>query len=72
MIASPKALVDAAIGCLVEARRRNADLDSADVARLSEDDERRMGVAITAAHTVIEPPSMPSDELRAMGLWWDR
>jgi hypothetical protein len=24
-----------------------------------------------AAHTILEPPSMPTDEPRSIGLWWD-
>ncbi len=56
---SVEGLVDAALVILVEARER-AELQGV---------ERRLNVAITACHTVLEPPSMPTDELRAMGLY---
>lgn len=62
-------LVDAALTLLVEARRRDEDMPQFE--GLSEDQVRRLNVAITAAHTVLEEPTMPTPELRAMGLWWE-
>ena len=61
-------LVDAALALLVEARRRNEEFTHPP---LDSEDNRRLGVAISAAHTVLEPPSMGTPELRAMGLWWE-
>lgn len=65
----PSGLVDAALTILVEARRRASEGRIGEA--MEADTLRRLNVAITAAHTVIEPPSMPTDELRAMGLWWE-
>lgn len=67
-VSGPQGLVDAALGVLVEARGRAAK----GVGELLDTDaKRRLDVAITATHTVLEPPSLPTDELRAMGLWWE-
>lgn len=62
-------LVDAGLTCLVEARRRDAEYP--EETKLDGDAKRRLNVAITAAHTVVEEPAAPTDELRAMGLWWE-
>lgn len=61
-------MADAGLSCLVEGRRRAQEGIGEP---LDADAQRRLEVAITAAHTVCEPPSAPTDELRAMGLWWD-
>lgn len=63
------AMVNAALTLLVSARKLDEGEAAADLPLLDEAGRRRLGVAITAAHTVIEPPSMPTDELRAMNLW---
>jgi hypothetical protein len=66
-------LLDAAMVLLVEARSRDevAQTRVGKVGALDDAGRRRLGVAITATHTVLEPPSLPTDELRKMGLWWD-
>lgn len=68
-----KGLVDAALGILVEARRRANEVETMPEANgLDAPALRRLNVAITAAHTVLEPPSMATYELRSMGLWWEQ
>lgn len=64
-------LVDAALTILVEARRRSEENQGTRRPFLDADARRRLDVAIAAAHTVVEPPTLPTDGLRAMGLWWE-
>ena len=69
-------LVEGALTLLVEARRISTEARRISTEALNDDStfdddaQRRLGVAITATHTVLEAPLIPTDELRAMGLWW--
>lgn len=67
--ASPADLVMTALAILVEARLRATSGAPDSPPFFDGAAEHRLGVAITAAHTVLESPSTPTDELRAMDLW---
>jgi hypothetical protein len=59
-------LIDAGSRC---SSRRVHDTLTGVSRTLDVNQEWRLDTAITAARTVLEPPSAPTDKLRAMGLW---